>query len=175
MSFRFKIDFFLSTRNCTKGMYIGSWYKLNFDRCQNYTKTIEANSSTISFYDCTNFHRLVTRREGEKLFRGRERERKEGRKENVGPGDTFGAARRRWRGRRAKKIHVILEWFARAECSARFTALYWAPVGSTSPEQGRSWLNPKATSTLLLAAPKRAYCATNSQKRRSARLHRSLH
>ena len=81
----------------------------------------------------------------------------------------------RWRRRRAKKIHVILEWFARAECSTHFTALYWALPGSTSLEQGRSWLNPKATSTLLLAAPKRAYCGTDSQKRRSTRLHRSLH
>ena len=82
---------------------------------------------------------------------------------------------KRWRRRRAKKIHVILEWFARAECSTHFTALYWALLGSTSLEQGRSWLNPKATSTLLLAAPKRAYCGANSQKRRSTRLHRSLH
>lgn len=57
----------------------------------------------------------------------------------------------------------------------RSTGLYWALPGSASLEQGRSWLNLKATSTLLLAAPKRAYCGTNSQKRRSTRLHRSLH
>lgn len=34
------------------------------------------------------------------------------------------------RRRRGKKIHVILEWFTRAECSANFTALYWALLGS---------------------------------------------
>lgn len=50
------------------------------------------------------------------------------------------------------EIYVILEWLVVAERSARFTALYWALLDSTSPEQEGPSVKSKRRVALLLTA-----------------------
>lgn len=50
------------------------------------------------------------------------------------------------------EIYVILDWLVVAERSARFTALYWALLGSTSPEQEGPSVESKRRVALLLTA-----------------------